>query len=343
MTDATLSVYLDSTPLLSVSSLTSWLHPPDHDTTRSPGTKVLQHEVPALVRGATRSNALIVPADSIHLAGQRWGVHRLSVRVSSPRHGCRRSAQQRRLVPELQGPRHPPRPGNAHHRPGRDGGVDSERGACHLHRPRRRAGQPAVPGDRPARRARHRPAHHRVHQHPRHRRPGNRHRVAGTAEKRRQRDVRAELRRLGHRRARPGRRHPPAGPDHLHHRPRPVRPGPNALAGKPLPECDAVTLRDTDPPATDPRGAPPVGLHDRLPGLARRQHRHREEPGPLLNQTRQHHHPELRKHHAARRRHTPRTDRHRREAPRRRLQRHPVRPRAEGRQPPTTTWCGATR
>lgn len=82
--DATVSVYLDRTPLPSVSSLTSWLHPPAHDTTAAPGTKVLQEDLPALARGASRSDAFIVPADSLRLTGQAWGVHRLSVRVSSP-------------------------------------------------------------------------------------------------------------------------------------------------------------------------------------------------------------------------------------------------------------------
>jgi hypothetical protein len=83
VTDATVSVYLDTAPLPSVSSLTSWLHPPANGTVQDPGTRLLQQDVPALASGASRSDALIVPAASLRLTGQAWGVHRLSVRVTS--------------------------------------------------------------------------------------------------------------------------------------------------------------------------------------------------------------------------------------------------------------------
>lgn len=84
VSDASVTVYLDRTPIPSATALNSWLHPQAEEKRGSSGSAVLRQKLPDLVPGQTRNDTLIVPAAKIRLTHQPWGVHRVTVRVTSP-------------------------------------------------------------------------------------------------------------------------------------------------------------------------------------------------------------------------------------------------------------------
>jgi hypothetical protein len=82
MPAATITVSLQRAPFPSVAALSSWLHPPAGEH-RVADTVLLQQPLPALLRGETRSDTLIVPAATVGLDAQPWGVHAVAVTVTA--------------------------------------------------------------------------------------------------------------------------------------------------------------------------------------------------------------------------------------------------------------------
>jgi hypothetical protein len=79
---ATITVSLQRTPFPSVAALSSWMHPAagEHHLT---DTVLLQQPLPALLHGETRADTLIVPAATVGLDAQPWGVHAVAVTVTA--------------------------------------------------------------------------------------------------------------------------------------------------------------------------------------------------------------------------------------------------------------------
>jgi hypothetical protein len=79
---ATITVSLQRAPVPSVAALSAWMHPPAGEH-RIADTVLLQQPFPALLRGETRTDTLIVPAAAVGLDAQPWGVHAVAVTVTA--------------------------------------------------------------------------------------------------------------------------------------------------------------------------------------------------------------------------------------------------------------------